>query len=148
PLMTFSKGREVNFSILPFLLEGGNSKTEQLLIELCTSLGSEYKFLESPQRAKMHLAALFVNNFGNHLLALAFSIAKPNAPFLMPLAIETVRKAFLYGDVTKAQTGPAVRGDREVIEKQIDFLLEHYPHLVEFYKLFTNSIENLQKSKS
>lgn len=145
PLMTLSKGKEVDFSLVPFLLEGNNNKTKELLITLTNSLLSEYKFLDSKERRVMHLAALFINNFGNHLIGQAFDIATPHSPFLMPLAIETVRKAFLYNNTVKAQTGPAVRGDRVTMQKHLAYLKEHHPNLLEFYTLFSNAIEEKQK---
>ncbi|MEP6794849.1 MAG: DUF2520 domain-containing protein, partial [Saprospiraceae bacterium] len=89
----------------------------------------------------LHVAAVFANNFSNHMLTLAESICKEHQlPFeiLKPLILETFSKAILSGP-KESQTGPAVRGDDKTIEKHLH-LLENHPELSDVYKIITNSI--------
>lgn len=109
PLMTLSKTKPVDMKLVPFLLESSDKTTHDVLVKLCDYLGSEYKECDSQERLRMHLAAVFVSNFVNYILGLAYDISAPNHIFLMPLATETVRKAFLYGHPAHVQTGPAIR---------------------------------------
>lgn len=89
----------------------------------------------------MHVAAVFVSNFVNYMAGLAYDISAPNQMFLMPLAVETIRKAFLFGHPKEVQTGPAVRRDFATIERHIE-LLKELPEHLEVYKLITNNLMN------
>ncbi len=139
PLMTLSKTKPVDFALIPFFLESSNSQVKEQLTNICYALKSEYRFTNSEERLRLHLAAVYVSNFVNHLTGLAYDISKPNQMFLMPLAIETIRKAFLYEHPALVQTGPAVRGDNETIEKHMK-LLEDMPFHKEIYNLITDQI--------
>ncbi|HCT94032.1 MAG: hypothetical protein A2322_00005 [Bacteroidetes bacterium RIFOXYB2_FULL_39_7] len=122
PLMTLSKTKPVDFKLIPFFLEANDSVVMEQISSLCYSLGSEYKVCSSEERLKVHTAAVFVSNFVNYLTGLAFDISGQNQMYLMPLAIETVRKAFLYEHPSLVQTGPAVRDDHQTMNKHIDIL--------------------------
>ncbi len=140
PLMTLSKTKPVDFSIVPFFIEHSNKKVQDELTNICYSLNSEYREVDSKSRLKIHLAAVYVSNFVNYITGLAFDLSKPNHMFLMPLAIETIRKAFLYEHPSLVQTGPAIRGDGETIEKHLSLLIDNSPHK-EVYKLITEYIK-------
>jgi predicted short-subunit dehydrogenase-like oxidoreductase (DUF2520 family) len=122
PLMTLSKIKPVNFKLVPFLIESSSPEGEKILTDIVFSLGSEYMISTSDERLKMHLAAVYVSNFVNYLIGLAFDLSKPYQELLMPLAIETVRKAFLYEHPSIVQTGPAKRGDMQTISKHLKLL--------------------------
>jgi len=139
PLMTLSKTKPVDFGLIPFFLESSNSNVKEQLTNICFSLKSEFRFTDSSERLKLHLAAVYVSNFVNHLTGLAFDLSKPNQMFLMPLAIETIRKAFLYEHPSLVQTGPAIRGDFETMEKHLK-LLEKLPLHKEVYEVMTSQI--------
>ena len=146
PLMTLSKIKPVDFKIIPFLLEGSDSESEKILADLAFSLGSEYRLCDSSERLRTHLAAVYVSNFINYLAGLAFDLAKPNHVFLMPLAIETVRKAFLYEHPSGVQTGPAKRGDLKTINKHLS-VLKDYPEHETVYRMLTNLILEISGHK-
>ena len=109
PIQTFSKGSDVNFTEIFVGLESKNSKDLIILKTLAKLIGSKYFDLNSSQREQLHLAAVLVNNFTNHLFAEANIICKKNnLPFdlLLPLIKETVQKVEKLSP-KKAQTGPA-----------------------------------------
>ncbi len=128
PLMTLSKIKPVDFKIVPFFIEYSNDYVKEILISLVSSLGAEYRDTSSDERLKIHLAAVYVSNFINYLIGLSFDISKPNQTFLLPLAIETIRKAFLYEHPSKVQTGPAKRGDYDTIAKHLEQLKDMQEH--------------------
>lgn len=144
PLMTLSKIKPVDMTLVPFLLEASDDSTFNLLTRLTTILGSEYNKCNSEERLKMHLAGVFISNFVNYLIGLSYNIAKPNHTLLLPLAIETVRKAFLTGHPFNVQTGPAIREDYNTIKMHKILLDQLFPenddnHKI-IYDIITNSI--------
>ena len=92
PLQTFSKNKDVNFSEIPFCLEAEHKTDLKLLEQLAKSIGNKIYHINSEQREALHLAAVFVNNFTNHLYKIGNDICvKHNVPFevLQPLIKET-----------------------------------------------------------
>lgn len=144
PLMTLSKTKPVDFKLIPFFLEANKSEVIDILISLSFSLGSEYKICNSQERLKVHTAAVFVSNFVNYLTGLAYDIAGNNQMFLMPLAIETVRKAFLYEHPSIVQTGPAVRDDKETMKKHLEMIKDMEDHK-EVYEMISKLILKQRK---
>jgi predicted short-subunit dehydrogenase-like oxidoreductase (DUF2520 family) len=74
-------------------------------------------------------------------------LGQQQIPFdlLGPLIHQTVRN-IRHGDLFRYQTGPAARGDLQVLEKHYDLLADHPEHL-EIYKLISkNIIKNLKKN--
>ena len=59
---------------------------------------------------------------------------------MLPLIDETARKVHVMPPA-EAQTGPAVRYDRNVIDAQLSLLAED-PDLQEIYRLMSESIHN------
>lgn len=140
PLMTFSKGKNVELNTVPFLIEAGNGADLQILADIVTSLKAEYKVCDSSKRVEMHLAAVFVSNFVNYMLTLAYEIANPDYIYLLPLAIESVRKGFLL-EPHKVQTGPARRADLRTIERHKELLRQKFgKESLEVYTLLTENI--------
>lgn len=123
PLMTLSRHKNIDIRMVPFLLEASSVQVEGKLAELVKSLKAEYNVCNSQKRLKMHTAAVFTTNFVNYMLTMAYEIASPDFTFLLPSAVEAVRKAFLHTPM-KAQTGPALRNDIETIQKHLQLLDE------------------------
>jgi predicted short-subunit dehydrogenase-like oxidoreductase (DUF2520 family) len=141
PLQSFSIGTDVNFWNIPVLLESSNTNVEIGLDELAYKVSSKVRYLNSEQRKAVHLAAVFANNFSNHMLTMAKDICnKYEADFelLHPLISKTMEKA-LGISPENAQTGPAVRNDQKTIEKHRE-LLRSDEKTLEIYDLITRSI--------
>lgn len=145
PLMTLSATKPVDFKFIPFFIESSSKEVSALLKNICISFNAEYKEIDSKERAQLHVSAVYVSNFINYLTGLAFDLSKPNHISLMPLAIETIRKAFLF-EPHLVQTGPAIRGDIETINKHLT-LLEDFPEHKEVYELLTEKIIKRRKEK-
>lgn len=147
PFQTFSKFREPDFRELPFCIEANNRETFQLLEGLAKGIGGKPYGIDSEQRKTLHLAAVFAANFSNHLYVVAEEMLKEKQlPFdiIRPLIKETAEKV-MQSSPFEAQTGPALRGDLDVLESHLS-LLGDYPGLKqiyglrEIYKLLTESI--------
>lgn len=146
PLQTFSKGREIDFRALPFLLEASGEETGKILKELVSSLYGDIHFIDLERRKKIHLAAVFVCNFVNHMLTTGKEIAceaGAGLELFEPLIKETISKALGLGPEL-SQTGPAVRNDRNTIEKHMN-LLSLSPDIQKLYKDVTDSIIKYHK---
>ena len=141
PLQTFSMERKVDFTDLPLLIESSDTQSSAILEELAALIGAKTYFLSTEQKVMLHLAAVFICNFTNHMLTGGKMIAdKAGVPFeiLFPLLKETVSKAMDIGP-EKSQTGPAIRNDQNTIEKHME-LLSFSPELKKIYRETTMAI--------
>ena len=146
PLQTFTKTKAVDFSQVPLAIEGSDPAVLEVLKTLSDKISQKVVFMDSVQRRALHVAAVFACNFTNHLYALASGILQKNEldfDLLRPLIRETAEKVqtFLPEEV---QTGPAVRGDQQTMNKHLELLHEN-PELLELYRKLSQSIVNLHK---
>lgn len=139
PLQTFTgnrKGSELKF---PLLIESKNEKLTEVLFQLGTQISKSVEFCDSEKRKKIHLSAVFINNFTNHMVYLGYKIANQNAidsKIYTDLLEETFDK-LKNMEPFEAQTGPSRRNDLATINNQIDMLDESHREL---YISITNSI--------
>jgi predicted short-subunit dehydrogenase-like oxidoreductase (DUF2520 family) len=139
PLQTFSKERDIDLSSIPFLIESKDASFAEELHFIANKISSKVIYADSQDRYQLHIAAVMVNNFTNHIYYLANEhMQNKNLDFdlLKPLIHETVDK-LNYLSPEKAQTGPAKRGDRKVIETHLSSL---EGRTKEIYKLLSESI--------
>lgn len=143
-LQTFTKHRPpMDFADVPLCLEAADKPTEDQLVELGQTLSDTVYLLTSDERRRLHVAAVFANNFTNHLLTVAHDLLSDGGlPFdlLRPIIQETVRKALAADSPADAQTGPARRGDFGTIDAHLS-LLRDRPDWSELYDVLTASIE-------
>jgi len=128
---------------IPIIIDASDEATLNELDVLAHSISSKVVEANDEQRLKLHLAAIFCNNFVNHLYALAETYCKrENIDFnlLLPLIKETAERLEEIPP-SKSQTGPAIRNDRATIEKHLT-MLKAYPQLQKIYALLTESIYN------
>ena len=147
PLQTFSKNRKVDFRNVPFCLEASNREDLELLKKMASHISDSVFEVSSNQRESLHVAAVFVNNFTNHLYHLGSRICDENKlsfEILKPLIMETARK---LNDLSPydAQTGPARRGDEDSLKKHLHQLKSENER--EIYTLLSQSIQNAYGKK-
>lgn len=141
PLQTFSKTKKIDFKTTPIFIESENSEVEKVLTKMAKAISGKVKRITSEERKALHVAAVFASNFTNHMLTLAKKVADENDldfDLLKPLIAETLNKSLEIGP-EKAQTGPAVRGDFEVLERHMEFLKEN-SEIAEIYKIISQHI--------
>jgi predicted short-subunit dehydrogenase-like oxidoreductase (DUF2520 family) len=146
PLQTFSKERIVDFSNVPLLIEASNDAFKQELFQLALKLSTNVSFANSDERKKLHIGAVFINNFTNHLAQIAKEYVEANElnwEYLKPLLAETTNK-ILDLNPFDAQTGPARRNDQLVIQQHLKEL-EGLPK--DIYKILTDSIIQTYQTK-
>jgi predicted short-subunit dehydrogenase-like oxidoreductase (DUF2520 family) len=96
PLMSFSEGRKVDFSQIPFFIEASDTYTGSVLESIADKIGKSVCFTDPLKRRMIHLAAVFVSNFTNHMLTEGKEIAERagfSFDILLPLINETIIKA-------------------------------------------------------
>lgn len=144
PMQTFSKQREVDFSIIPCFIEANDEFALKQIEGLAGQISHRVFQLSSEDRKYLHLSAVFACNFANHCYAASQELLQQHGiPFdvMLPLIDETAAK--VHGMTPKeAQTGPAVRYDENVIGKQIQ-LLENQPYFQKIYDCMSKSIHEL-----
>lgn len=144
PMQTFSKERLVDFNDISVFLETNDAVSMERLKMLSTTLTTHIYELDSEGRKYLHLAAVFACNFVNHCYALSAEVlAAKGLPFsvMLPLVDETAQKVH---ELTprEAQTGPAVRGDQNVMQMQANMLADN-PAVKQIYEALSNDIQRL-----
>ncbi|MBU3681749.1 MAG: DUF2520 domain-containing protein [Flavobacterium sp.] len=142
PLQTFSKNRAIDYSKVPVCLEWENTNDQQLLNDLASCISPNCYTINSVQRKALHVAAVMVNNFVNHLYHIGEEICEEHqVPFaiLEPLIAETAEK-IKHLSPRLGQTGPAIRHDQNTIQAHLDLLTQSNHKAV--YTLLTDSIQN------
>lgn len=141
PLQTFTKNADIAFSEIPICIEIENKADLQTLKTLSQALGCKQYRVNSDQRAALHLAAVFVNNFTNQLYRIGHEITESKSVdfnILKPLIKETAKKIESLSPYM-AQTGPAKRDDKKTIKKHLKALDKDIHK--EIYELLTKSIK-------
>ncbi len=142
PIQTFTKGVELKLTSLPFCLTANNKVSEQAAKNIFKGI-AKMTLVNDDQRRTLHLGAVIVNNFTNHLFHLTDEfLEKQNLDFnlLYPLIEETIRKAKL-NRASNSQTGPASRNDLSTINQHLKLLKEERS-LKSIYKLLTKNIQD------
>ena len=141
PLQSFSENKDVDFTKISFGIESKIRTDIDLLKKLAKSIKASVFEINSQQRQKLHLAAVLVNNFTNHLFVEAADICEKNDlsfNLLKPIIRETFEKIETLNP-QDAQTGPAIRGDEKTIKKHLKLIKS--PYLKSIYKSFTSAIQ-------
>ncbi|QKX07149.1 DUF2520 domain-containing protein [Aquimarina sp. TRL1] len=140
-LQTFSHGKEINFEQVPFCIESDNPVDQKLLSSLAGFLSKKVYPISSHKRSIIHVAAVFVNNFTNHLFSIGHDICQEHhIPFeILHGLIEETALKIKEMPPDKAQTGPALRNDTKTIEKHLSTL--SVASQKEFYSTFTKAIQ-------
>ncbi|HEY0355742.1 MAG TPA: DUF2520 domain-containing protein [Flavisolibacter sp.] len=128
---------------IPIVIDASDEPTLKELDVLAHSISDKVIEANDEQRLKLHLAAVFCNNFVNHLYVLTEQFCKKEGIdffMLIPLIKETAARLESISPAL-SQTGPAIRNDLNTIEKHRE-VLKQYPQLKKIYDQFTESIYN------
>ncbi len=124
PVQTFGSHSQIEWNTLPVCLLSSDHLTKRLLRDFTDRIGCQGYVIEEHQRQYLHLAAVFANNFTNHILLHTERILQKGAldkSLLMPLLQQTLQN-FAYLSPRDTQTGPAVRDDFMTMKKHRELL--------------------------
>lgn len=141
PLQTFGPGRAIDWGTVPLCLEATDATALVTLHQLAASLSADVRELDSARRLQLHVAAVWVSNFPNHLLGIGRELLEgAGLPWelLHPLIRETLDKALAQPPFA-AQTGPAVRHDAATLARH-EAALADRPRWQQLYQQLTASI--------
>lgn len=144
PMQSFTKGYLADFTHLPLFIETDTVEDKKELESFALSLSDQVFPLSSEGRRYLHLSAVFCCNFANHCMTMGADVLeKHNIPFkvMLPL-IEGMTKKLHSLPPQKAQTGPAVRSDNNVMAAQHRLLCaDKREDLAFMYETLSSSIQ-------
>ena len=147
PLQSFNRNAEVTWENVPVFVDGDDENVIQAASELGNALTKNVKLANDEQRLKVHVAAVFANNFSNHCMAIGEKLMEESGfafDVLKPLVDATFRR-LQHANPSDVQTGPAKRGDENTVDKHMNALVEH-PNWKELYRYLSDDIRNSNKS--
>jgi len=147
PLQTLSFQRHLSLEDTPFLVEGSSEEVKVGINSLASVISRKVLEMDSADRLKVHLAAVFANNFSNHMAAIGTRLMEESggeSSLLDALLRETFLKMSERGPAA-AQTGPALRGDKQSMKKHLE-LLKGHPEWEKLYTFVSRDIKRSHKS--
>lgn len=143
PLQSFRKDQKLELSKVPFLVCGNTDASKRFFRALAKKLSTKVSECEDIDRLRYHMAAVFANNFTNHLACVSSEIlseSKLDPKILKPIMASTYER-ILKDDACKIQTGPALRGDLKT-QKKHHKLLKDNPEWKSMYQSISKSIKS------
>lgn len=142
PLQSFGTPKSPeDWKHIPLVTQVEGKLVRECIDKLTAVLGGSIYELNDAARKKMHLSAVFMNNFMHHVARVTFDYCnKNNVPFeaLKPLVNETFKSVFAHPP-KETQTGPARRGDIQILT-QHELMLAQEPEMLEIYRLISHQI--------
>lgn len=140
---TFVRDVALEYSTLPFCIEGCDAKTEHDIELLVSKVSGHIYHTNREQRQCLHISAVFVNNFTNALFGVAQDICQQHhIPFeTLYTLIDTTAQRVKWGDVRFQMTGPAVRHDNKTLDSHRRLLAAN-PEYLELYNSLTQLIQD------
>ncbi len=144
PLQTIKKTAELDFfEDVPLCIEAADTEHLEILKKIAEKLSEKVYEITSEQRLKLHISAVFANNFVNHLFAIANNIAEKSGidkEILKPLIRKTFENVLNYNPA-EIQTGPAIRNDISTMQKHLNVLKNFDTESAKLYELLSASIK-------
>ena len=149
PIQSFSNQKKINWKTIPICITANNKFSKNKIKQLSLKLTQKITLVDDDKRGKLHLAAVILNNFSNHLFVLVEEyLVKNDLKFdlLIPIIQETI--TLLDSNLPiSLQTGPAIRGDHETIKKHLKILKKNTT-LKTLYQLMSDSIQSHDKRRT
>ncbi len=141
PIQSIIKDKKIDWSNIPICITANTHFAKHSLKKLASTLSNYIKTVNDIEREKLHMMAVVLNNFTNHIFSLSDRYLSANElPFdiFLPILNETIDR-LKDNKPSVLQTGPAIRGDQSTIEKHLE-LLKDEPQLMILYKMMSDSI--------
>lgn len=142
PLYSFPNARKRSFRNIPLLVHSVHIKDEQRILEVANQLSDKTYIVDDTSRQHLHIAAVFANNFANHIMARAFewlSLNQVSKEILLPIVLQSTRN-WAAGLAKEIQSGPALRHDIRTLDTH-RALLESRKEFLDLYDQLTKSIQ-------
>ena len=139
PMQTVSKNNVVPLDDVTTFVEGCDEAVATQVEALARAISNKVVYATSEQRCYLHVAAVFACNFPNAVYNMAAELLEKNGlsfEAMLPLIDEAARKVHRMSP-TEAQTGPARRGDENVMNAHKAMLDDE---LANIYEALSNYI--------
>lgn len=139
PMQTVNKNSPVSLRNITTFIEGCNDAVTAQIEKVAAMVSNKVVYATSEQRCSLHVAAVFACNFPNAVYNMAYELMQRNGlPFdaMLPLIDEAARKVHRMSPL-EAQTGPARRGDENVMNAHKSMLDSE---LADIYETLSNYI--------
>ena len=139
PMQTVNKNSPVSLRNITTFIEGCNDAVTAQIEKVAAMVSNKVVYATSKQRCSLHVAAVFACNFPNAVYNMAYELMQRNGlPFdaMLPLIDEAARKVHRMSPL-EAQTGPARRGDENVMNAHKSMLDSE---LADIYETLSNYI--------
>lgn len=140
PYQSLNKNMDFANVEVPLSVESNDKMVENELFAFAGRLSSTVQLMGEAQRLVLHRAAIFGCNFTNAMYAIAYDILRENNidwRMILPLLENTLDKVKTMNP-HDAQTGPAKRGDQNIILMHQEALQDE--RLREIYRLMSDYI--------
>lgn len=141
PMQTLTKNNDVSLDQTLIAVNGSDAQVEQDIADLMGKITNRVVRVTETQRATLHMCAVWINNYTNHMFVITEQIMKDNDldfTLLFPLINEHIEKLKSM-PAHQLQTGPAQRGDMATLDKHLN-LLNKYPEWKHLYDNLAQSI--------
>lgn len=141
PVQSLVKGKETNYTRIPFLIEASDKEGEAILQVVMKNIAGNVVIADSAKRLQAHTAAVFANNFTNALYTIAEELLHRNHlpdDLLVPLIEGHIEKLHQF-PAAELQTGPARRNDQKTIDEHLKQLAAQ-PEQAEVYRILSDYI--------
>lgn len=139
PMQTVNKNSPVSLRNITTFVEGCCDTVAAQIEKVAAMVSDKVVYATSKQRCSLHVAAVFACNFPNAVYNMAYELMQRNGlPFdaMLPLIDEAARKVHRMSPL-EAQTGPARRGDENVMNAHKSMLDSE---LANIYETLSNYI--------
>tara|TARA_B110000459_G_C16609955_1_gene495594 strand:+ start:40 stop:834 length:795 start_codon:yes stop_codon:yes gene_type:complete len=145
PIKSFnSESKNDSLESVPFGIDASCSEFREKLDRIVDCVGGQGFSAPSEVRSKVHLAAVFSDNFTNHCLAISQQILKDSGlpSDLMQSLVKGLLIGASSGNSYERQTGVAIRGDEGSMQKHLDIIqsFDNNEQLSEFYDFLSKHI--------
>lgn len=139
PMQTVNKNSPASLKDITTFIEGCSDTVTAQIEKVAAMVSNKVVYATSEQRCSLHVAAVFACNFPNAVYNMAYELLQRNGlPFdaMLPLIDEAARKVHRMSPL-EAQTGPARRGDENVMNAHKSMLDSE---LADIYETLSNYI--------
>ncbi len=149
PLQTIRKEHYVFDRSMPICVTAKQLELNTKLLDLAKQVSDHVVSVSDRDRLKYHMAAVYANNFVNHLYAKVNDFLEEEcleSSLLLPLIQKTFEQIG-HEDLKSMQTGPAKRNDLKTQAQHLSLLNQYADEsMMDLYELFSKSIKDYHSS--
>ncbi len=140
PMMTIKKKIEIDWQSCPLFLQYSEEQDRDRVYQFAQKISENIYEFDGEERELFHLAAVWANNFVNHMISKAYNLLEEkdlDPSILLPMIKTHLKYLEIKGDPSKLQTGPAQRKDKSTMKRHQKLMSEEDREL---YRIISESI--------